>query len=135
MRARAAARLDRIAASLSATDRVDSGKPSSTCDACGLQLRGVSRLYSPAIQRGISTLYHFEKRFSLGPPGRFVQASSRAQVGHEVVAGGEARFARGGREQMALERRGVAAGHGDRLASESRAAARPVPPPKKRFAK
>src|SRR4051794_31053921 len=53
---------------------------------------GVRRLYSPAIQRGISTLYHCEKRFSLGPPGRFVQASSAPMsvtkwyVGAKVVS-------------------------------------------------
>src|SRR5262245_59135550 len=53
---------------------------------------GVTRLYSPAIQRGMSTLYHCEKRFSLGPPGRFVQASSvpmsvtKWYVGAKVVS-------------------------------------------------
>ena len=57
--------------------QVDSAWPPTLSGDCAYSTpSGVRRLYSPAIQRGISTLYHCEKRFSLGPPGKFVQASS-----------------------------------------------------------
>lgn len=51
----------------------------STCQSPESSSHGRSVLYSPAIHRGMSVLYHLEKRLSLGPPGRFVHASSSAK--------------------------------------------------------
>ena len=75
---------------------------------------GVSRLYSPAIQRGISALYHSREAAFTGAAGQIRPGLVGAHVGDEVVRRGERGFARGRRHEMALKRRGVAAGHGDR---------------------